>query len=229
MIYITGDTHGLIENFNRKGISKIKKRDVLIITGDFGFVWDNSESENRARQRIERYRFPVLFVEGCHDNYDLLKKFPLVEKFGGYVRQIGKNIFQLLRGHVYDIDGQKVFAFGGGECDEKEIYKETGLWWKDEEPTEEEAVLAVENLKACGSTVDIVVTHDASTKMRDLLVGGDPSLTNMVLEYVSEHTRFKAWYFGKYHFDRKLPANFYAVASRVHKADFDVPVIKKKK
>jgi len=226
MIYITGDTHGLIENLNRKGISKIKKKDVLIITGDFGFVWDGSENELKNRQRIEKYKFPVLFVEGCHDNYDLLKEFPIVEEFGGQVRQIGKNIFQLLRGNIYEIDGQSVFAFGGGECDEKEIYKEMEHWWKEEEPTEDESLVAVENLKEHGSAVDIVITHDTSTKIRDLLVGGDPSLTNMVLEYVAEHTKFKAWYFGKYHFDKKLPMNFYAVASKVIKADFDIPTDK---
>ena len=229
MIYITGDTHGLIENINRKGIGRVRRKDVLIITGDFGFVWDNSEKELKARKRISRYRFPILFVEGCHDNFDLLKEFPIVEKFGGPVRQIGKKVFQLLRGYVYDIGEQSVFAFGGGESDEKEIYKETGCWWQEEEPTEEEAFAAVENLKARGCEVDVIVTHDCPTKMRDLLTGSDPSLTNMVLEYISEHTQFKVWYFGKYHVDRKLTANFYAVDRKVLLAECSIPVKKRNK
>ena len=42
MVYITGDTHGDIEEFSqRMRPYRLSGDDILVITGDFGFDWDN--------------------------------------------------------------------------------------------------------------------------------------------------------------------------------------------
>ena len=75
MIYITGDTHGDIEIFNERRLGHLKKGDTLIVTGDFGFIWDNSKKEIKNLKKLEKKKFDILFVEGAHENFELLKGY----------------------------------------------------------------------------------------------------------------------------------------------------------
>ena len=72
MIYVTGDVHADLGRFKGKAAKKLKKGDTLIVCGDFGFVWDGSKKEQRVLKWLGRRRYSVLFVEGTHDNLDLL-------------------------------------------------------------------------------------------------------------------------------------------------------------
>ena len=48
MVYITGDTHGDISWFKNPKLKKLGEKDILIICGDFGFLWNpNSETEKK--------------------------------------------------------------------------------------------------------------------------------------------------------------------------------------
>ena len=49
MIYITGDTHGDISCFKNPKLNKLGEKDILIVCGDFGFIWnphDKNEKKN---------------------------------------------------------------------------------------------------------------------------------------------------------------------------------------
>ena len=48
MIYITGDTHGDIKRFKTRSAKKLTKDDILIVCGDFGFLWDESKKEKKT-------------------------------------------------------------------------------------------------------------------------------------------------------------------------------------
>ena len=45
MIYVTGDTHGDETRFKQFKKLFPKRRDHLLVCGDFGFVWDGSVKE----------------------------------------------------------------------------------------------------------------------------------------------------------------------------------------
>ena len=47
MIYITGDTHGDIERFNDKALKKLTANDMIIVCGDFGFIWQGGDKERK--------------------------------------------------------------------------------------------------------------------------------------------------------------------------------------
>ena len=83
MIYVTGDVHADLGRFKGKAAKKLKKGDTLIVCGDFGFVWDGSKKEQRVLKWLGRRRYSVLFVEGTHDNLDLLAGYPVVDFCGG--------------------------------------------------------------------------------------------------------------------------------------------------
>ena len=87
VICITGDLHGDFDRLCVPELKKLKSRDVLIVCGDFGFVWDGSKEEQKILKKIGKRRYDTLFVEGCHDNYELLKEYPVVAYKGGKARK----------------------------------------------------------------------------------------------------------------------------------------------
>ncbi len=83
MIYITGDTHGEMDRFHSKEMKKVGKGDTLLICGDFGFIWDGSAAERKSIRKLGSRRYAVGFVDGTHENFDLLATYPVVEWHGG--------------------------------------------------------------------------------------------------------------------------------------------------
>ena len=52
MVYITGDTHGDISVFKNPKLRKLGEDDILIICGDFGFLWDGSDEEKKNLEKL---------------------------------------------------------------------------------------------------------------------------------------------------------------------------------
>lgn len=100
MIYVTGDTHANID-ISKLNIDKfpqqkdLTKNDYLIICGDFGLVWDGSRREMWWQDWLSDKNFTTLWVDGNHENFDILYEFPLIDKFGGKVREIAPDIYHL--------------------------------------------------------------------------------------------------------------------------------------
>ena len=113
MIYLTGDLHGEIDisklNSTRfpEGHSILGKKDYVIILGDFGLVWNNSKEERYWRRWLESKPWTTLFIDGNHENFNMLYMYPVVDKFGGKVGKISDSIYHLRRGEIYTIDDKK--------------------------------------------------------------------------------------------------------------------------
>lgn len=223
MILITGDTHGDLSRFQLPAVKKLGKRDTLLICGDFGFVWDGSKKEAQTLKKLGKRAYDILFVEGCRDNYDLLAQYPVVDYRGGRARKISGSVYQLLRGEVYEIDGKKVFAFGGGYSDEEwlDIGHESGMWWTAEQPNDEEMAHGLQRLQETGGKVDIVVTHDAPASIRRFIriEDNEESAIHTYLDQVLAQCDFGRWFFGHYHLDKVVPPRFTAVFQSVYRVD----------
>ena len=93
MIYITGDTHGTTdwEKLNTRNFSEQEfmnpDLDYVIITGDFGGIWGDEEDAYILKKYNQR-NFTTLFIDGNHENHDLLDKYPVEEWHGGKVHKI---------------------------------------------------------------------------------------------------------------------------------------------
>ena len=88
------------------------KDDYVIICGDFGY-WDDSGEQRYWRKWLTEKSFTLLWVDGNHENYDMLKRIPAVSWKGGKAQFITPSIIRLMRGQVYDIGGVRFFTFGG--------------------------------------------------------------------------------------------------------------------
>jgi predicted phosphodiesterase len=113
-IYVTGDTHG---TYDVNKILKLKNvltaEDYLIVLGDFGICWDGGGGDNKVRNFWNRYNFKTLFIDGNHENFDLLNRYHISEQNGGKVHELGKKITHLMRGQIFEIESKSIFTFGG--------------------------------------------------------------------------------------------------------------------
>lgn len=218
MVYITGDTHGDYERFSDPYLKKLEEGDTLIICGDFGFIWNGSAREESVLKKLSQKKYTIAFVDGCHENFDLLERdYPLNRWNGGIVRQIMPNIVHLQRGEIYTIEGEKYFTFGGGHSEDIEYRKETGTWWKQEHPTHNEIRHAILRLQENDSKVDYVITHEPPASLKDCL-GVDVQQRleiHTFFEDIIKECEFKKWFFGKCHMDRFIPLKYYAVFDEI--------------
>ena len=229
MIYITGDTHGDFRRFSEDIFPEQKemtKDDYVLILGDFGY-WDKSNHGEYWRKWLDDRPFTTLWIDGNHENYDLLKKLPIEEWHGGKVQYIEPSIIHLMRGEIYDLDGLKCVAFGGArshdvqegilelddpnfimkkkELDERNAsYRINHLtWWKEEMPNKEEMDYLLHNLEKNDNKVDFIFTHEGPYKVMNRMYPGfiDKYELNSFFDQLSEIIDFKVWLFGHHHED----------------------------
>ena len=215
MIYVTGDIHGDYDALNARQLRQIKRGDKLIVTGDFGFIWDNSKTELKNFVRLTRKKFDILFVEGAHENFELLKQYGEVDLYCGKGYKLAHNIYCLKRGEVYRIDGKTVFALGGG----LDPYAQD-LGESPSMPTDEELKYAVESIQSHRRRVDLIVTHEAPASVKKL-IDKNASINdlNIFLDTVMHNTAYGKWYFGSLHEDRRVSDQLICVFEEIHRVE----------
>lgn len=225
---VTGDTHGephlrfkdLLQEMKCSGEKQtLNKNDLMIVVGDFGVIWGESNPktdriEKSILDKLEAMPFTTLFIDGNHENFDRLMTFPEEYRYGGKVGVLRPSVLHLKqRGHVYNLDGVKVWCFGGGTSIDKYLRREGTSWWSAEDPTEYEYEHGLDQLKKNNWEVDMVITHEAPSGAMEALhlqpltkdsLGYNPYLYDPIspyLEMVSRKLNFSKWFFGHYHKD----------------------------
>jgi len=206
MVYLTGDTHGDLDRFKHGKLRWLTKRDTVIVLGDFGFVWDGSKAEQKRLAWLCKRPYTILFLDGSHENYDLLAVYPAEEKFGGLVQHLGGNVYHVCRGSVLELEGQKYLCFGGAESPDREEREPGVNWWPQEQPSDEEYVRCEQNLAAAGGQVEYVLTHDAPSRFLDFtaLKCGETNRLHLFLDSILLKAQYEKWFFGCYHKDAQL-------------------------
>ena len=220
MIFVTGDTHGDFSRFDDPRLKKLGKGDTLIICGDFGFLWNGSKEEIAVLKKLSKKKYNICFVDGTHENFDLLSKLKIKKWNGGKVHHIGGNIFHLMRGQIFTIEDKTVFTMGGGESPDIDIRFEENAWSKYEFPSREELLEGAANLEKLNCRVDYVITHEPPVKIKGFLKLKDSetaSVTglNTYLEELSEACVFRRWFFGSMHLDKYISNSHIAVFQNV--------------
>lgn len=216
MIYVTGDTHGDIKSFSGRKARKIKEDDTLIVCGDFGFLWDNSESEQKNINALEKLKYNILFVDGTHENFDILESFPITKFGGSDARQISHNIYHLMRGQIYFIENKSIFTFGGGVSPDIEFLVEADAWYERETPNDKEMELGVFNIQQLGSKLDYIITHEPPFSIKKQLdKKAEINKVNLYLEEIMRNVQYNKWYFGSLHKDKQVRKNMYGIFKKI--------------
>ena len=229
-VFVTGDLHGCL------GMSKLMadnwpegqrlhRCDYLVVCGDFGLVWSERPSydERYFLRWLNDQSFTTLFVDGNHENHDLLDGLEVRCWHGGKVHVLPEypHVMHLMRGQVFEMarDG-RWFTFGGARTRDARWRKEGVGWWPRELPSEAECDEARRNLDAVGWSVDYVFTHECPRgrrreAMRDWYCEefDPPDICSTFLQEVDERLdagRLRCWYSGHYHEDRLLGDELHA-------------------
>lgn len=201
--------HGCLDRLYDKEFRKLKKGDVLIVCGDFGYIYDKSPIEKKVINFFATRRFTTAFVEGTHDDMSRIMGCKETIWHGGKVHRIDGNLIHLMRGQVFKIEGNTYFTFGGGESIDKDMRVKNGTWWREEEPTPTEMADGARILDDVGCRVDYVITHEPPSRVKSavLMRLGIPDRINKLNGYFEEignSCKFKHWYFGSLHEDRLI-------------------------
>ena len=214
MVYLASDTHGLqdidkvVRFFERESSYKeLSKDDYLIILGDSGICWDGASQDLRVQNIYSSLPVTTLFIDGNHDNHELLAEYPVTKWHGGNVHEIDDGIIHLMRGQVYQICGETFFTLGGAWSVDQADRAEGISWWPEELPSEEELEEARRNLEKVDYQVDYVLTHTGPTDILEqmgyqIYDGGEKLME--FFEDLQFSLTFKDWYFGHMHDDQHI-------------------------
>lgn len=213
--WVTGDLHGELPETCRladhrwPAAETLTERDYAIVCGDFGYVWCGGVVDDVNLDWFAERPWTTLFVDGNHENHELLSSYPVERWHGGLTHVIRPNVRHLMRGQVFDdIAGARVLAMGGASSHDREWREEGVSWWPEELPNEKDFAECRRNLDACGWKVDYVVTHEAPADVADRLCeqkgrefdaanGGD--CHQRFLQELYDRLDYRHWYFGHYH------------------------------
>ncbi|HOO25700.1 MAG TPA: metallophosphoesterase family protein [Clostridiales bacterium] len=230
MVYVTGDIHGDIERFDSPTVKKLKKGDTLLICGDFGFIWDGSKQEQKILKKLGRKKYNIYFIDGTHENFELLNQYPVVDFCGGKARQISGKLYHLMRGQVFTFEGKTYFTMGGGESPDIDMRIESKVWNTAEIPNREELKLGAHNLDLNGGRVNFIITHEPPQKVKGFLElkSKEPSHVtglNSYFEELSKYCGFDRWFFGSMHIDKYISSSHTAAFLQVYDVETGKAVV----
>lgn len=229
-VYITGDMHSeLYPRFNSRNFPQQKemtKDDFVIVCGDFGIPWADDPQNQHALHELEQRNFTTLFIDGNHENFDLLNQYPVEHWNGGKVHRLNDSMFHLMRGQIFHLQDHTFFTFGGAASHDisdgilepdsclKENMKRMSRqgkrmwrvnhksWWKEEMPSQNEYNEGMKNMQEHNFHVDFVLSHDAPSCLKQQMGCPDTNELNDYLQNMYQMTEFKRWYFGHMHTDQ---------------------------
>ena len=218
-VFVCGDTHGgavgdLDKLTSRKFPEgkELTKNDYVIIAGDFGFIWDvnrSGKAEADKHKWFEEKPWTTLFLDGNHENFDLINALPTAQRFGADVGVAASSVFHLRRGRCYTIGGQTFLTIGGGLSIDKHHRTEGVSWWAEEMLSELDLAIIENTLEVNNYEFDYVLTHTCSTKVKNYMLQGQRDIfdiTSEQLSYIEDRISFKKWYFAHFH----IGENYYS-------------------
>ena len=226
-LFVCGDMHGIpsdTRKINARNFPEgkhLSEQDVIIQLGDFGWIWYpfgvNKEQEHWLDWIAEK-PFTFAFLPGNHENYDIIETLPTIQKWGSTVAVLRRktgDIYILLKGNLYTINGKTILAIGGAKSIDKIYRIPYKSWWPQETLTKAEEDNTLDNLESVNNIVDYVLTHTCPTHLVLDMFENDTENAfygmqkihdpvSEFLEYLDNIIAFKEWHFGHMHKDQRI-------------------------
>lgn len=209
--FIRGDIHGNIVEL--KNFSENHPHDNLIVVGDVGLNYWGNRTDRKKKEQVSQLDMQLFCVRGNHEmRPEDVEDMDTIycDKVEGYCYWEEKypNIFYLMDGEVYTIEGKRCLIIGGAYSVDKwyrlAMHYE---WFDNEQLSEDEMNEIMEKYK--GRHFDCVLSHTCpfSWQPVDLFLKGlDQSTVDnsmeVWMEEFSNSITFDAWCWGHYHHDR---------------------------
>jgi TPR repeat protein/glycosyltransferase involved in cell wall biosynthesis/predicted phosphodiesterase len=207
-IILLADVHGHLRlDLLKEKLGKLslKAKDIVVILGDAGIVWQEPMRDD-VKTFYSNLPCDVLFVDGNHENFDLLYKMRTATRYGDVVHEVLPNVFHLLRGKAYLINGKKCFVFGGAYSMKKEDNSSPVQIWDAELPSKEEYCAGEKTVIQNEKKFDFILSHQAPKSLLDKIGYSYAKKETELLCYLEKlknSISFDCWYFGHIHKDFK--------------------------
>ena len=214
-IIITGDTHADISRILKIDDSEMTKNDIVIILGDFGVIWGDSERTEYCLKALGEKNFTTAFLDGNHENFVEIARLEKIMFWNdGYVGLLPYGVIHLLRGEIYNINDKRIGVCGGANSVDLWHRTEGISWWREEEITNNDINKFMTIAEEYDNKVDIMLSHDAPAsiipivKLYSGVNDGEISNSQKQLEKINQTVEFNKWYFGHWHIDKTITDKF---------------------
>lgn len=210
-LLFTGDIHGdPIERFSFKRhpeLLTLKHEDVMVVLGDGGLPfgveakwYDPARDRYNIRWLAEK-PWQTVIIAGNHDDRCVISKMPIVDAFGGQMRQmmfdgiVYPNIFYVDCPGVYSINGRNCLIIPGAESRDiwnlldpdnpdfevqqrmlnknRQWYRiKNWTWWEDEAINVDLCKIVRKDQEWDNQHFDYILTHDSPALFCELFASG---------------------------------------------------------
>lgn len=233
MLVCSGDFHGdetRVSYRRYPELRGLKEGDIFFQLGDFGILWDFNYPSKRDAYKLKQINdkpWTTIAIVGNHENYDVIEKMPIIEKFGGCMRQcvynniVYKHIFIIDHITILDIEEKHILCIPNAESHDihhllnptDENYK-TDLymckkyhcwyriigesWWPQEKMNVQENIGFMEQHE--NEHFDFILSHDAPGQINKWL-SYKSTEGECYLELLRRTLDFDKWFHGHFHLD----------------------------
>lgn len=127
--------------------------DAIVHVGDFGYTFNRNFVETLT-ERLKKNGQRLYFVDGNHDNHELLAGLPAAEDG---TRPLSDSISHLPRGLRWEWNGVRFLAMGGAHSVDRQDRTPGVSWWPGERISLSDAHRATD---LPDPTADVMFTHD---------------------------------------------------------------------
>lgn len=227
-ILVTGDVHGDILLLLEM-VRSIENDEMLFVTGDFGLFWfdinSNSDKYTMLNNMLESKNAYIVFVDGNHENHNFINRTEISEFCGAKCHKLLPRVIHIMRGEIVNIDGIKIFCFGGAYSVDRFWREKNKTYFEEELPNENEYDSGLNNLINADFKVDYIITHTCQRRLVKKLSQRHKAIEEIKLQnyiqWIVDNVEYKKHYFGHWHMDKKISESDIAIFNNIRNMHTD--------
>lgn len=107
----------------------------------------------------------IVFVDGNHENHNFINRTEISEFWCAKAISYCLEIIHIMRGEIVNIDGIKIFCFGGAYSVDRFWREKNKTYFEEELPNENEYDSGLNNLINADFKVDYIITHTCQRRL----------------------------------------------------------------
>lgn len=227
-VLVTGDVHGDILLLLEM-VRSIENDEMLFVTGDFGLFWfdinSNSDKYTILNNMLESKNAYIVFVDGNHENHNFINRTEISEFCGAKCHKLLPRVIHIMRGEIVNIDGIKIFCFGGAYSVDRFWREKNKTYFEEELPNENEYDSGLNNLINADFKVDYIITHTCQRRLVKKLGQRHKAIEEIKLQnyiqWIVDNVEYKKHYFGHWHMDKKISESDIAIFNNIRNTHTD--------
>ena len=227
-VLVTGDVHGDILLLLEM-VRSIENDEMLFVTGDFGLFWfdinSNSDKYTILNNMLESKNAYIVFVDGNHENHNFINRTEISEFCGAKCHKLLPRVIHIMRGEIVNIDGIKIFCFGGAYSVDRFWREKNKTYFEEELPNENEYDSGLNNLINADFKVDYIITHTCQRRLVKKLGQRHKAIEEIKLQnyiqWIVDNVEYKKHYFGHWHMDKRISESDIAIFNNIRNMHTD--------